>query len=129
MSHITYYPDEGVTPHYSPQTEDCVLVNINGQPTWKVTSYSMEEKNDGSEKYQIFFSRLANNVIQIIDSLQTNANTWPKLDGSTQHNLTAYKLELQKANNFPAGTGLPMKPPIDLSPVNRDLPPSQRIRI
>jgi hypothetical protein len=127
MPHVTYYPDEGITPHYDPFTESCISIVINGLKHWQITSYSIEEKNDGSQVFHDIFAGRISRSIQAITELENNPTEWVLLSDTDQHNLSAYKIVLQGLNSFPPGFTMPTPPPVNLSPVNIKRTPKDQI--
>jgi hypothetical protein len=115
MSQVYYVEDKGYTPNYSQMFSTCELVEKSGKPTWKITIHTLEEINDGSEKYQNLFQLIINKKISIIAGLQNNTNLWSKLNEASKHNLTVYKTQLSSIVNFPKGFVIPELPVCDLS--------------
>jgi hypothetical protein len=117
MPHVDYVLNEGIQPHFNEDTQECVPEYIDGVKFWKITSYTIEEINDGSEKMKHFMLKIVHDKVDTLNKLQENEVEWNKLSGSTQHNLIAYKNHLMTLDDFPKGFTIPNLPPVDLSPI------------
>ena len=96
-----------IQPAVDPLTQTLEIVEIDGVKYWKITSYPIEERNDGSAPYVAFFTARRDSIMGGIDRLKQITQLWELLSESERQSLGQYRDQVSALTDFSPGFTFP----------------------
>lgn len=96
-----------IQPAVDPLTQTLEIVEIDGVRYWRVTSYSIEERNDGSEPYVEFFTVKRDGIVGSITRLTQTHPLWEILTELEQQSILDYQTQVSSLTEFLPGFSFP----------------------
>lgn len=88
-------------------TQTLELLTLDGVEYWKITSYPIEDRNDGSPPYVKFFTSRRDSAVSGIDRLKQIDQIWDMLSESEQQSLEHYRDQVSTLTDFSPGFVFP----------------------
>lgn len=121
MPHISYIKYSKYKPVSNSKLQTFRPVKIKGELLWEITSYTLEEKNDGSEEYRQMFLESYQIQLKTIEKLQNEKTIWDQLSENERQHILHYKSLIENVTSFPVNFKFPQKPYYNLFRIK--LPP------
>lgn len=99
---------EPIQPSYDPLTQTLDRVEVDGVEYWRIVSYSIEDRNDGSEPYRNFFASRRDSTIASIDRIKQLTPLWEKLTDDEKQQLISYRDIVAALEDFSPGFNFPV---------------------
>jgi hypothetical protein len=99
---------EPIHPSYDPLTQTLERVEVDGVEYWRITSYSIEDRNDGSEPYKQFFIARRDSTVASIDRIKQLAPLWEELTEEEKQQLISYRDTVAALEDFSPGFKFPV---------------------
>ena len=92
-----------ILPSIDPLTQTLDRVSVDGFDYWQITSYPIEERNDGSAPYVAFFTARRDSIVGGIDRLKQVTQLWDLLSESERQSLEQYQNQVSALTDFSPG--------------------------